>query len=186
LICEQGFSGATVERIAERSGVARSSIYRHWPNPLPALHLQALGPLTDRPEDISPSEDVRADLLAYLGHVVDRLNDPGYATASLALLAVADTDPGYAKAHRQLLAHRTRLLRRLLRAAIKSQVLCACTEVAFETRMLLAPLTYVRFVEHRSVDRALSQRLVDRLFGAHAPNGPLCRCGTERPPILPT
>src|SRR5690242_20019705 len=33
VIAESGFAGATVERIAERSGVARSSIYRHWPSP---------------------------------------------------------------------------------------------------------------------------------------------------------
>src|SRR6476620_5461963 len=93
VISESGFAGATVERIAERSGVARSSIYRHWPSPLPSLHMEALAPLQQRPEDISRTGDARHDLLAYLSHVVDRLNDPTYAAVSLALMAVADTDP---------------------------------------------------------------------------------------------
>jgi AcrR family transcriptional regulator len=181
LISEAGFAGATVERIAERSGVARSSIYRHWPSPLPAVHLAALAPLTDRPEDMPVSGEVRVDLLAYLDHVVGRLNDPTYASVSLALLAIANADPAYAAAHRQLLAQRTRLLNRILRSAVKRGVLCACTEVTFEARMLLAPLTHIRFVEHRNVDRALSRRLVDRLLAGHSPSGSLCTCAATTP-----
>jgi len=67
VISESGFAGATVERIAERSGVARSSIYRHWPSPLPTLHMEALAPLQQRPEDISRTGDARHDLLE-VGH----------------------------------------------------------------------------------------------------------------------
>jgi AcrR family transcriptional regulator len=176
LISESGFAGATVERIAERSGVARSTIYRHWPNPLPALHMDALAPLTQRPEDIPPTGDTRQDLLGYLNHVVDRLNDPEYAAVSLALLATADSDPAYAQAHRRLIADRTRILSRIVRSAIKSKTICSCTDVAFEVRMLLAPLTHIRFVEHRPVDRAMTTRLVDRLLQGCRTNGPLCTC----------
>ena len=32
LLAEEGFAGLTVEAIAERSGVARSTIYRNWPD----------------------------------------------------------------------------------------------------------------------------------------------------------
>lgn len=32
LAAEQGYAGTTVDAIAERSGVARSTIYRHWPD----------------------------------------------------------------------------------------------------------------------------------------------------------
>ena len=140
VISESGFAGATVERIAERSGVARSSIYRHWPSPLPTLHTEALAPLQQRPEDISRTGDARHDLLAYLSHVVDRLNDPTYAAVSLALMAVADTDPAYARAHQDLLASRTQILISLLEDAVASHVICACTDVQFQARLLLAPL----------------------------------------------
>ncbi|GAB2459444.1 TetR/AcrR family transcriptional regulator [Jatrophihabitans fulvus] len=170
LISEVGFAGATVERIAERSGVARSSIYRHWPQPLPALHLEALAPLTERPEDAPVVGDVRVDVRAYLAHVVERVNTPSYATVTLSLLAVANADPAYADAHRALLAERTRVLRSLLRDAVRRGELCSCTDLAFETRMLLAPITHVRFVEHRRVERALAGRLVERLVAACAPH----------------
>jgi AcrR family transcriptional regulator len=181
LISESGFAGATVERIAERSGVARSTIYRHWPNPLPTLHMEALAPLTQRPEEISPTGDSRQDLLAYLNHVVDRLNDPKYAAVSLALLATADSDPAYAEAHRKLITNRTRILNGILRSAIKTKTICSCTDITFEARMLLAPLTHIRFVEHRPVDRALATRLVDRLLQGCRTNGPLCTCGRNAP-----
>ncbi|UCG40256.1 MAG: helix-turn-helix transcriptional regulator, partial [Acidimicrobiia bacterium] len=32
VIGELGFGGATIDAIAQRSGVARSTIYRHWPD----------------------------------------------------------------------------------------------------------------------------------------------------------
>ena len=182
LISESGFAGATVERIAERSGVARSSIYRHWRNPLPALHMEALAPLTRRPEDVLPTGDVRLDLLAYLGHVVDRLNDPAYASATLALLAVANHDIAYAQAHREMLAIRTRILVRILRDAVAAGTLCPCTDSSFEARMLLACLTHVRFVEHRTVDRRLTERIVDGLLARSGANGPMCRCAPAGAP----
>ena len=184
VISESGFAGATVERIAERSGVARSSIYRHWPNPFPTLHMEALAPLQQRPEDIARTGDSRQDLLAYLGHVVDRLNDPAYAAVSLALMAVADTDPSYAKAHQDLLTSRTQTLIRLLEDAVASNVLCACTDLQFQARLLLAPLTHVRFVEHRAVDRHLTERVVDHVLWARAPNNAHCNC--SRPDNPPT
>jgi len=184
VISESGFAGATVERIAERSGVARSSIYRHWPNPFPTLHMEALAPLKQRPEDIARTGDSRQDLLAYLGHVVDRLNDPAYAAVSLALMAVADTDPSYAKAHQDLLTSRTQTLIHLLEDAVASQVLCACTDLQFQARLLLAPLTHVRFVEHRTVDRDLAERVVDNVLCARAPNNARCNC--SRPDNPPT
>jgi AcrR family transcriptional regulator len=176
LIAEAGFAGATVERIAERSGVARSSIYRHWPNPLPALHMEALTPLRERPEDITRTGDPRTDVLSYLHHVVDRLNDRAYATATLALLSIANTDATYSHAHRELLATRTALLDELLREAVDAHALCRCTDIGFEARMLLAPLTHLRFVEHRAVDREFAGRLADRLFALCAPDGPACTC----------
>jgi AcrR family transcriptional regulator len=180
LISESGFAGATVERIAERSGVARSSIYRHWPAPIPALHMEALAPLRRRPEDIPLSGDLRQDLLSYLRHVSDRLNEPDYAAVTLALLAVANNDPTYAEAHRELLATRTKILNRILADAVNAKALCQCTDVAFEARMLLAPLTHVRLVEHMAVDDGLAARLVDDLLERRHPNGPLCRCPTAR------
>ena len=176
LISELGFAGATVERIAERSGVARSSVYRHWPSPLPALHLQALAPLTDRPDDVEPTGDFERDALAYLDHVVDRLNDPRYAAVSLALLAVADTDGTYAEEHRQLQTSRTRILHDIIGRAVESGTLCRCTAVDFEVRMLLAPLTHMRFVEHHQVDRRLTPRLVARVVDANRVGGALCTC----------
>ena len=180
LVSEVGFHGATVERIAERSGVARSSIYRHWPQPLPALHLEALVPVTARPEDVPPTGELRPDLLAYLVHVADRLNDPNYAAVSLALLAVADADVAYADAHRELLSNRTRILHQILRRAVRRGELCACTDVAFEARMVLSPMTHLRFVEHRAVERTLADRLITRLTEQCAPQGVHCRCASDR------
>ncbi|MFC2153638.1 TetR/AcrR family transcriptional regulator, partial [Actinomycetota bacterium] len=42
IVAERGFQGASIDAIAQRSGVARSTIYRHWPDKSDLL-LEAIG-----------------------------------------------------------------------------------------------------------------------------------------------
>ncbi len=47
IIAESGVRAATVERIADRAGVSRSTVYRRWPD-LPRLYYEAFGQLARR------------------------------------------------------------------------------------------------------------------------------------------
>jgi AcrR family transcriptional regulator len=100
LIAEIGFEGTTVELIAERSGVSRTTIYRHWPDPS-ALLLEAFDPPTPDQEPPAPSGDTAADIAAYVRHVADRLADDRFAAALAAQLDKAQRDPKYRAAHLQ-------------------------------------------------------------------------------------
>src|SRR5690349_13489211 len=73
VIAEYGFDGATIERIAERSGVSRTTIYRRWPDPS-QIYLDALHPLGSS-SPVRPSGDLRGDLEAQLGRTARHLND---------------------------------------------------------------------------------------------------------------
>src|SRR5262249_17493065 len=64
LLAESGYAGATIEAIAARSGVAKSTIYRHWPSRLELINdaFQELKPPAPTPTE----GDVRERTIAVL------------------------------------------------------------------------------------------------------------------------
>lgn len=67
LLAEVGFSGLTVEGVAQRAGVGKATIYRRWPSKLP-LVVEAYGQLPGI-EDVDTgelAEDLKRMLRSYL------------------------------------------------------------------------------------------------------------------------
>src|SRR5262245_63553337 len=82
LIDECGVHGLTVEAVAARSGVAKTTIYRHWPTKA-ALTVACLDQLHG-PKPTPNTGDLRADLLASFLQLEDTLDDrTARITASL-------------------------------------------------------------------------------------------------------
>ena len=99
-MAEHGSGAITVERIAERSGVARSTIYRRWPD-LPRLYFEAFRQL--RSHDVhEPTGDTPVDLANYLRDTAGHLNDPTYFSIVVFLLAHAAVSEQYAQLHLEL------------------------------------------------------------------------------------
>ena len=68
LFCERGIDTTSMDAIAEKSGVSKATIYKHWSDKA-ALCLDVLAKLhevDDRP--VFDSGDIRADLEAVLGY----------------------------------------------------------------------------------------------------------------------
>ncbi len=118
LIAERGFAGATIERVAEASGVARSTIYRRWPDPS-QLFVEAFEPMTDLAYE-PPTGNVEADLRRYLREYAARMNDPVYFTAFLTLVDRAAREPEWAATHRAVVNEVTSRAASILRAGIAS------------------------------------------------------------------
>src|SRR4051794_30907548 len=62
---EFGYHGTTIEAIAERAGVARTAIYRRWPNKAVLLYEAMIGPEGQR-VPVPDTGDVDADLMAVI------------------------------------------------------------------------------------------------------------------------
>jgi len=73
LIGECGFGRTSVEAISERSGVARSTIYRHWPE-RDALLFESVGKKMERIQ-ASYTGELRADLILTFSHLGEMLSD---------------------------------------------------------------------------------------------------------------
>jgi AcrR family transcriptional regulator len=113
LLAEAGPAGLTYSLLAERAGVTRQTLYRHWPARSALLtDMILVGAAGGYPE---PGEDPAAVATAWLTSLRDALRDPARRTAVLAVTAQADADPDSAQALVRLTADRLAALNGLLR-----------------------------------------------------------------------
>lgn len=166
LLAEHGLAGATVERLTEYSGVSRSTIYRHWPNPS-GLYLEALtARVNGAPYDEPSTGDLGEDVSAYGRHLAVRLNDPVYAAAFAALLSEAKREPVYAQAQQRFIAERSRQLVRTLRDAVRRGELRESLNPREAAHDFIAPFTYDCFLLHRRITPARVRQVVSDSLAA--------------------
>jgi TetR/AcrR family transcriptional regulator, regulator of autoinduction and epiphytic fitness len=163
LIAEIGFEGTTVELIAERSGVSRTTIYRHWPDPS-VLFLEAFDPTTADRQPPEATGDFAADLDAYIRHVADRLNDDRFAAALAAQVDKARRDPQYRAAHLHYAVTRNEHGTRIFRAGISNGTLSSDVDPEHETDLILSFLVFQRLMKYRRLDDALVTSLRNRVL----------------------
>ena len=113
LLAEAGPAGLTYSVLAERAGVTRQTLYRHWPARSALLTDMILeGSAGDYPES---GEDPAAVAAAWLASLRDGLLDPARRAVVLAVAAQADADPDSAEALAELSADRRAALNALLK-----------------------------------------------------------------------
>jgi TetR/AcrR family transcriptional regulator of autoinduction and epiphytic fitness len=91
-LAEHGFAGFTIDAVARRSGVARTTIYRHWSSPV-AMAVDALDALNRQPAPAGTAEPPLDRVSSLLLHLVEALNDPLRAGCLRALVDGAGRDP---------------------------------------------------------------------------------------------
>jgi AcrR family transcriptional regulator len=166
LIAEIGFEGTTVELISERSGVSRTTIYRHWPDPS-VLLLAAFDPIAPDREPPALTGEFATDLDGYIRHVADRLNDDRFAAALAAQVDKARRDRQYRAAHLHYAVTRNEHGVSIFRAGIADGTLRDDVDPEHETDLILSFLVYQRLMKYKRLDENLVAILRD---------GVLARC----------
>lgn len=96
-LVEVGYGGLTIDAIASRAGVARSTVYRHWGGVrevvVSALEARSTQPATD------PTDTPRARVVALVAHLIEALGGRGGSLA-IALAGAAEADAELARLHR--------------------------------------------------------------------------------------
>jgi AcrR family transcriptional regulator len=112
LLAEVGPAGLTYSLLAERAGVTRQTLYRHWPaRPALLLGLILEGADGGYPE---PGADPAAVAAAWLASLRDGLRGSGRRIAVLGVAAQADSDPDSAEALARLTQYGRAALNELL------------------------------------------------------------------------
>jgi len=92
VVADRGYKGFTIEAVAERSGVHKTTIYRRWSSAEDVL-LDAVMARAEEAVPLQRTDDARADLVAMGRSVASNLADP----MSQAVAAAALAGPGDAQ-----------------------------------------------------------------------------------------
>jgi AcrR family transcriptional regulator len=171
LLAEEGAEGCTIEAIAGRSGVAKTTIYRHWPSRA-ALVIDAVRGLMDDPVEAPDTGDVRGDVAVLLTSLADRLRTGHLADVAPALVAAVDADPQLAELMDVYVSGRREPMRVVLRRAIERGQLPADADVELVADAFAGPLFYCRLVARRPASPEYVRALVDLVFAGLGTGAP--------------
>ena len=170
LLAPDGDVGSlTVEAVAARSGVAKTTIYRRWRDKwelaLDAVMIDAL-PRFDEPVDVG---DTRQELLTFVNSVVTMLAATPYGPAMKGLVSQIATDPELARIYReQVVRPRVDQLSPVIERGIARGDLRADTDVRVVHELLVGPIFYRLLLSGGPLDRSLGAQLVDAILAGFA------------------
>src|SRR5215471_12184025 len=167
---EGGVRSLSIEAVAARSGVAKTTIYRRWRDKwelaLDAVMIDML-PGFDDPVDVG---DTRTELITFVNSVVTILAATPYGPAMQGLVSQIATDPGLARVYReQVVQPRLAQLAPVIERGIARGDLRAGTEVRLVHELLVGPIFYRLLLSGAPLDRDLGPRLVDPILAGFAP-----------------
>jgi len=170
LLADGDVGALTVEAVAARSGVAKTTIYRRWRDKwelaLDAVMIDML-PRFDEPVDVG---DTRSELVTFIDSVVRTLAAPPFGPAMQALVSQIATDPGLARVYReQVVRPRLAQLAPVIARGIARGDLRPGTEVRSVHELLLGPVFYRLLLSGAPLDRTLGPRLVDDILAGFTP-----------------
>ena len=172
LLAEEGDVGSlTVEAVAARSGVAKTTIYRRWRDKwelaLDAVMIDMLPRFAD-PVDVG---DTRKELVTFVQAAVKNLSTPPSAMQGLA--SQIATEPELARVYReQVVEPRREQLRPVIERGIARGDLRPDTDVRLVHELLLGPVFYRLLFSGGPIDRKLSTRLADAILHGFSPTSP--------------
>jgi AcrR family transcriptional regulator len=167
-----GVRSLTVEAIAARSGVAKTTIYRRWRDKwelaLDAVMIDML-PGFDDPVDVG---NTRQELLTFINSVVKQLGSPPFGPAMQGLVSEIATDPSLARVYQeQVVQPRRAQLAPVIERGIARGDLRADTKVSLAHELLVGPIFYRLLFSGDPIDRSLGRRIVDSILAGFAPRG---------------
>ncbi|PWJ47217.1 transcriptional regulator, TetR family [Quadrisphaera granulorum] len=172
LLLNDGPGAVTIDAVVQRTGVARSTIYRHFPTSTDVLRaaVEAVLPVSvpgesgdDDGERPNPTQ-LRDALRRRLRATADHLVGGAWTRALPALLELVARDPSLEEHRAQIVARHREPLLDLLRVVRDAGLLPADADLAVVADRLLGPLFYRRLVSGEPLTHELCDHLVDTVL----------------------
>lgn len=170
LLTERGIAGTTIEAVAERSGVAKTTIYRQWPDQ-PSLVRAAFASTLDATADPATGPatgTLLGDLLALARGLCRAVAIGPGAALMPALIDVAERDPAFAEVHRQEARARHQVVVTVVEDAVARGELPAGTDASLALDLLAGPVFHRRWVTHAPLDDAFARAVAAAALAALA------------------
>jgi AcrR family transcriptional regulator len=162
LLTEAGLDELTIDEISRRSGVAKTTIYRHWPN-RSALVIDACLRMTDGEEAPPDTGSLEGDVRAILTHIAELLATARWSSIVPSIVDVAEHDPAFADIHSRIQRRHAAPLRSALeRAALRGEIPSTADRDAMAAA-LLGPLFYRRWFSREPIDATFLEMIIGTL-----------------------
>jgi AcrR family transcriptional regulator len=169
-LIERGYAGLSVESIAARAGVAKTTVYRRWPNSddLVFEAMRAFDPKADAKEPVL--EPGREELVFLLDRMRRTWNDPRYAALMRRATAEGISCPEvYAHFRDRLLKARLARMQLALERAVAAGVIRADVDLNLVRQLLAAPILAGVLTHRDRLTRAQLEFGVDTILRGLAP-----------------
>jgi AcrR family transcriptional regulator len=165
-----GYGAFAIESVARRSGVAKSTIYRHWPGK-PALILDAMETLNVQPgsgADADPSPPpptARARIEQLIDHLATAFRDSPLTASTPALIEAAEHDQEIRAVHHGYNARRRQRLVDAIAAGVESGELPRSIDPELAALALAGTILYCRVMTGEPFDPARVPDLLTTVIG---------------------
>jgi AcrR family transcriptional regulator len=139
---EKGYGGLSIEAVAVRSGVAKTTVYRRWPT-RDELVADALDSRSDRYEPVPDTGSLRGDLKEFCEGVRAKLTSNHGKAMLKSLVAAVDQSPEIVETVQRFWRERRDVGGQLVERWIRKGVLRPGTDVDLLVEAILAPI-YLR------------------------------------------
>jgi AcrR family transcriptional regulator len=178
LLAEAGFEGVTVEAVAQRAGVARTTVYRRYPGK-PELLISVLAHACRAPVDDLDTGSVVGDLTAVAEGLHHALTSTDLGRALPAVIAAAAQHPDVAAAHRTYVASRRRVALAAVARGIQRGEVDPEVDPDLLVDLVVGPVFHRQFMSRRPVGDGWIAETVTRAVRGCAPTGPPSRRGSN-------
>jgi AcrR family transcriptional regulator len=158
LLLERGFAGASVDEITRRSGVAKTTIYRHWPTRGDLLRdaCSSIGTPLEVPDTGSFEGDVTA-LVTSLAHL---LRSEKWTSVLPSVIDAAERDPDIAAVYSRLQEGYSAPLQSIIQRAMRKGELPKTTDADMLVAALTGPLFYRRWFSREPLTSVFAKQIV--------------------------
>jgi AcrR family transcriptional regulator len=167
LLTEAGLGGLTVDDVSKRSGVAKTTIYRHWSN-RNALIVDACLRMTDGDDEPPDTGSLEGDVKAILTNLAELLVTARWSSILPSIVDAAERDPEIAEVHSRLQRwHAAPLRAALERAALRGEIPPEA-DLSAIAAALRGPLYFRRWFSREPINESFVDLIVQGvLSGVH-------------------
>lgn len=157
-----GVNDFSVDEVTRRSGVAKTTIYRHWPSS-GALQLAALDQIIEITATPNTGS-IRSDLVAFYEQVAAVFQAPGRLQILLGVVARADRDPEFAAIKAELVDQRMCPLRTIVELAQSRGEVRADLDLDLAVDLIEGPFLSRQLLSGRVIDKAAVAEIIDSVL----------------------
>jgi AcrR family transcriptional regulator len=165
LIAEVGVERASIDEVANRSGVAKSTIYRHFESK-PVLVVEAVHTCMSHPV-LTDTGSVRDDLIGCFAGMTKASYEGRLGDMMLSLMDAAQRDPELGRLVRGMNEQKRRVAIDVVERAVARGELPADLDVELFVTMLSGPLVYTKLVRRQRVTEQLVSSVVDTMLAPY-------------------